>query len=834
VTAPAASEITAADFPPGRWRGRFVWCEKPRIASSGGALLARRARPEPVTGCFRRTFDLAVAPARAPARVTADSRYVLFANGVEIARGPVRANGRRLHYDLVDLAPHLRPGRNAIAAVVRFFGRENPWWAPVPAGLELGAGGFLFEARLDDRHWIVSDDAWRALRADAWDVRPAGGIGGMPVECFDARALAADWAEPGFDDGGWPPARLLAANHIGFGGRHAPPVAPYGALRPRPIAPLGCVRRPGAVARVAEADRGDPQAEPVAQVMRDMETSTPRDVEPLPLRLDPGPDAAAVVTIDFGEIVAGTIALALDAPAGATVDAAATEFTTGDARLAPDDERSGFRYVARGRDDRFETFSPFGCRWLGLSVRADGPVVLRDVAVRERLHPRADGPFFECDDPVLNRIWAVGRRSVDLNSHDAYLDCPTREQRAWTGDSVVHQMVDFATNADWRLAAWNVELCASPRPDGMLPMAAAGDAEYADAAYIPDWALHWVRALHNLWRWTGDRERVAKLMPTAEGVLRWFEPFAADDGLASDVTGWVIIDWSSVTVDGKSSVLNALWARGLRDFAEMAEWLGDAGRARWARDRWSALRTAFELFWDPERRLYVDCAVARDRRRPVSQHALATPLVAGLVPDDRVARVVEVLLDESRHVHATWSRARGDARTPGPGEHGVGGPYLVLGPPAPWWDVERQIVVAQPFFAYVLHDALAAAGRADAIPAQCRRWEALLARCPTSWSETWYGGTVSHGWGSTPTRDLVVHTLGVVPAEPGFARARIAPRLGPIAWARGAVPTPRGLLHVSVDAQRVEVESPIPFELDQDGVRDDRPAGRHRISRRRS
>src|SRR4030095_11391695 len=121
-------------------------------------------------------------------------------------------------------------------------------------------------------------------------------------------------------------------------------------------------------------------------------------------------------------------------------------------------------------------------------------------------------------------VWRAGRPSVDRNSHDAYVDCPSREQRAWTCDMVVHQMVDFATHPDWRLATWNVELCASPRPDGMLPMAAAGDAEHADAAYLPDWGPDWVRARHNLWRYTGDRERVARLLPIVEGVLRWFEP----------------------------------------------------------------------------------------------------------------------------------------------------------------------------------------------------------------------------------------------------------------------------------------------------------------------
>jgi alpha-L-rhamnosidase len=73
---------------------------------------------------------------------------------------------------------------------------------------------------------------------------------------------------------------------------------------------------------------------------------------------------------------------------------------------------------------------------------------------------------------------------------------------------------------------------------------------------------------------------------------------------------------------------------------------------------------------------------------------------------------------------------------------------------------------------------------------------------------------VSHGWSSTPTRDLLVRTLGVTPAEPGFARARVAPRLGDLSWARGAVPTPRGLLRVEAHEARVSVESPVPFDLD--------------------
>ena len=163
-------------------------------------------------------------------------------------------------------------------------------------------------------------------------------------------------------------------------------------------------------------------------------------------------------------------------------------------------------------------------------------------------------------------------------------------------------------------------------------------------------------------------------------------------------------------------------------------------------------------------------------------------------------------------VHAAFSHPDGPA-LPNSG-WAVGGALLRIGhPETPWWDAGREVVRAQPFFRYVVHDALVAAGRADLIPAQCRDWAWALERSATSLTETWYGGTVSHGWSSTPTRDLVQRVLGVTPAEPGFARRRrSSPSLGDLEWAAGAVPTPAGLLHVEVRDGTLAVDSPIPFD----------------------
>jgi hypothetical protein len=78
---------------------------------------------------------------------------------------------------------------------------------------------------------------------------------------------------------------------------------------------------------------------------------------------------------------------------------------------------------------------------------------------------------------------------------------------------------------------------------------------------------------------------------------------------------------------------------------------------------------------------------------------------------------------------------------------------------------------------------------------------------------------------------MIFYTLGVTPAEPGYAKARIAPRLGRLAWARGSVPTPHGLLTLEVTATAVTIDSPVPVVLDLGGQPSRAlPAGRQQLA----
>ncbi|MEZ5138539.1 MAG: hypothetical protein R2711_07150 [Acidimicrobiales bacterium] len=277
--------------------------------------------------------------------------------------------------------------------------------------------------------------------------------------------------------------------------------------------------------------------------------------------------------------------------------------------------------------------------------------------------------------------------------------------------------------------------------------------------------------------YVGDEELVAELLPVAERTLRWFETYLGDDGLLHDVTGWTLIDWASVRADGTSSVLNALWARALEDLAELARWLGNEGTARWA-DRRRGGPSGLRRVLGRGPGVYVDHLVDGVARRPAAQHPGAAALAAGLVPAERIGRVVAAITDRERLIRHSWVM---DTVTAEGGSTGF--VHLVTGHPEPDWDVERQMVAAEPFFRYVVHDGLARAGRADLIADQCRDWRVFLDAGETSWPECWNGGTRCHGWSSTPTRDLIVHVLGIQPASPGYRSVRVAPALGDLEWA---------------------------------------------------
>src|SRR5215216_6561705 len=61
---------------------------------------------------FRKTFELALKPTLFVVHVTGDNRYQLFVNGHRVVWGPARGELNHWRFETVDIAPHLRAGKN--------------------------------------------------------------------------------------------------------------------------------------------------------------------------------------------------------------------------------------------------------------------------------------------------------------------------------------------------------------------------------------------------------------------------------------------------------------------------------------------------------------------------------------------------------------------------------------------------------------------------------------------------------------------------------------------------------------------------------------------------
>lgn len=769
---------------PPTWSARWIWAGPPPVEAAGSFLEAEV--PPRVTWnrwcLFRRRVEIATLPAEAWARVTADSRYVLFLNGREAARGPARARPPRLTYAEVDLSPFLREGENVIGAVVRYYGRPTPWWLPRRGSKQVGFGGFAFEAPAIG---VATDRSWRALAEEGHTTGdPYQGAPDPPAaEVLDGQLWPAGWLEPSYNDtgwveaaelraGAWPPADGLELVNDAYPRIEADGIARLGAT---PVT----LHRAEELAAPPSGAEGPLGAYP----------------EPGAARPAGSGDTPVLVVLDAGRSTVGTPWVKIDAAPGTIVDLYAGEDRRADGAVEIRPRHFACRYVAAGRGvERFESFESVGMRYLGVVLRGSGRLL--DAGVVERRYPRSGDAHLVADDPSVTALWEAGARTLDLCSLDTFVDCPGREQRAWVGDAYVEAMVSFVVSADTRLVRRHLHVAAqAERGDGLLAQAAGGDVELWPAT-IPEYSLHWVRMLARYHEHTGDSETVRELLGTAAGVLDALERFRRGDGFLAGVPGVTLIDWAWIRRDPLvAPPLDALYALASVDYAGLVAALGsDSESARRAAARAAASVAALRGLYDPSRGVLVDAPGAR----AVSQQLHAVALSAGVLGEAETGRALAYVLDEGRVERRPYGELRRDTTELETGE---------------------AVLAAEPFFRHFLHQAVASAGRADLILGLCRHWLPQLERHPSTFEEHWdapVGETSrTHAWSATPTYDLTAHVLGVRPLEPGYRRAALLPSLGPLGHLAGSVPTPRGPIRVEVErgGGRLEVPDGVVVEV---------------------
>lgn len=121
----------------------------------------------------------------ATVRVTADSYYRLFINGEWVNDGPCRSWPEHYQYDVMDVTSYMRPGKNDVRVVARYWGVGNFHTVPRQAGLLLQLDVTQMNG---ERVVIATDGTWEVAEARAWlRNTPKVSIQMEPQEVYDAR-----------------------------------------------------------------------------------------------------------------------------------------------------------------------------------------------------------------------------------------------------------------------------------------------------------------------------------------------------------------------------------------------------------------------------------------------------------------------------------------------------------------------------------------------------------------------------------------------------------------------------------------------------------------------
>lgn len=493
--------------------------------------------------------------------------------------------------------------------------------------------------------------------------------------------------------------------------------------------------------------------------------------------------------VDFGEELVGHVAIRSPGPVKLTVSPGESEAEARDL-----DERTEnplrFAELVGAGTWRDPSRSALRC----VLVRNDSPepadVHVTLDAFEADLELRGE---FRCADPLLDRIYETGRRTVLRCTHDYVEDGPKRDRLLWLGDLAAVAGVFGKTIGDLTPLRRSLLLAAGTQlRSGALPGVGPHPNDLVVADYVPQFVLAAERHL----ALSGDVDTAALLFPVVRRALAFLGERTGPHGLVGpeeETDWWVFLDWdrrepfgSPVDKQGYVAALSLLTAVALDAGARIAHAIGAAREAASWTERAGLLREhVVERCWeDAPRGLVVDWVRGGEVSRHVSRYTTAWAVLANVGTPPQRATLLDAL-------GSTGGRL-------GPTTTGYGQTLNV--------------------------EALFRGGRAQAALDLVRAyWGGMLARGASTFWESFdpdedrdtelelygrrYGVSLCHGWSGAIAGTLATHVLGVEPAAPGYDRVTIAPQLGDLAWAEGVVPTPKGPIRVrwSETGSRVEL-----------------------------
>ena len=722
---------------------------------------------DPVVLHFRRALELDAIPSSYPVRVSADNRFVLYVNGQRVGDGPARGDVTHWRYELFDLSPYLKSGRNLISATVWNFGV----FAPIAQMSDRTA--FLLESETTGTDSISTPKGWEVAiepgqhPLDRTSVNMQTYFASGPGEEIDASRYDWNWNDPSDSGSVWLPVATPSPDNIyPVNQAHSASVTgdnPWG-LVPDRLPHMAYSPTPaGEVVRIDNP--GEEQAR---------KSRFPGE----PLRLPA--NVHLHILLDRKTLTTAYPSLTVSGGKGSHIWITYSEALYDKNRQKGDRNDVGDRQALGLRDSflpdggSHRTFSPLWWRtwrYLDLDVTTGAePLTLDSLTANFTAYPFEERATFAAASPAtdstltadLDTIWEISWRTARLDAHETYMDTPYYEQLQYIGDTRIQALISYSVAGDDRLARQALDAFNDSRiPEGLTRSRYPSSLPQT----IPTFSLLWIGMLHDWWMYRPDPTPIHEALPGIRSVLGWFEQYEQPDGLLHEVPWWSFIDWvqdkqeiPTYSKSGESCMTTLEYLGALNDAADLEKALGDPVAADRDGARAAHVRSGlYSKCWNPSHRLLAD----NPDQAIFSQQANILAVLYDVIPKDQQQAILKKLI----------------AIEPGTTPDGV--------------------MSASYYFRFYLARGLEHAGLADEYLKSLAPWREILPLHFSTWPET-PGETRSdsHAWSAHPIYDLLTLVAGIEPGSPGFASVRIAPHLGDLPGLKASYPHPQGMIQV--------------------------------------
>jgi hypothetical protein len=701
---------------------------------------------------FRKTFELIGKPDEFIINISADNRYRLFVNGQAVCCGPERADLEHWHFETIDIASFLKPGKNILAAVVWNFGELKPW-----AQFSIKTA-FIIQGNSPKEEIVNTNTSWKVIKDQAYSPAPASSketsgqfvvVG--PCDKVEAAHYPWNWETNGYDDTAWLTPRTLDAAHPRGVGTDI-----NWELTPRRI--------------------------PMMELTHQLFTTIRRtSLDQVPIGFLSGITAWTLpanrkitVLFDQSNLTTGYPELLVSGGKGSTIKLTYSESlfdskgVKGNRNEIDGKSILGYSdyFLPDGNNNRL--FRPLWFRtWRYLQMEIETkaePLKINSFSSEFTAYPLKENAIFDSDQPDLKKIWNVGWRTARLCANETYFDCPYYEQLQYVGDTRIQALISMYVSGDDRLVRNAImNLNESQFYEGLTRSRYPS----ANPQIIPPFSLYWVDMVNDYWTLRDDPEFIKSFLPGIENVLNWFtKRIDPKTGLLGKVEYWNFVDWAVEWTwnnekgiggvpeggmnDGNSSILSMQFAYSAQKASELFKFYGLTDQAeKYSKISEDLTRAVYEKCWDESHGYLADTPLKDE----FSMHSQIFGVLTNTIPEKDQKAFVQRFMNDKSLIQPTM------------------------------------------YFRFYLTQALKKTGLADNYLETLGLWHDMLDKGLTTFAENPDPARSDcHAWSASPDYDFLATIAGIRPASPGFKTVDIEPALGKLTFIKGQLPHPAGMI----------------------------------------